>query len=315
MLKRIALALLLAIASLSGPAHAAPFTAHFAAVRDRIVVMRDALVPPLTKPQQKRQAVLAKLLAAIDGTSQSLADDVATARTMATAAAKPLADDPVFLGLVASLLTDLGTDVKSEIQSLSARVDALADSKSKTKAQRTLTKVETSVTAADTAASDVKAAAKALAKAAQGAVSLAAAVAKAEGGGAADCAGIPNQGLELVVTGAGGYSKTLRSAQSMTPQSIAGQTIVEYVQGQLTFSLNIQSEPAAIHTGAPPTLYLNVIDYGPPYGNWDLIPGAVQVVEESPTRVGLCIDAVLHAVAGSITPQEVRVSGYLVFTR
>ncbi len=128
------------------------------------------------------------------------------------------------------------------------------------------------------------------------------------------CGNIPNSGAHLVVTGAGGYRRVLRSNASLEPQVIAGQTLVEFPgPGDIRFSMNIPLAAGDIARGTTRALHQTFHSLGAQYGYWQLIDGTVTVAEVSSTRVGVCIDAVLPGFGSE--PAEVRVRGHVVFVR
>jgi hypothetical protein len=136
----------------------------------------------------------------------------------------------------------------------------------------------------------------------------------APAGGSGECGGnIPDSGVNLTITGDGGYRKVVAQSASVTPTAVSGQTVVEIsAAGIGTFFVNIPLEPDRIHVGRTP---MYAVDFSDAHFNYyDLENDFVEVVEESPTRVGICFDMTLPTISAS-TPSEVRVKGYLVFKR
>ncbi len=171
--RRLVLAAALTLCLLSTPAAANPYTAYFDTLRVKVVELRDALVEPLTKPEQKRKALLEKILAAMDEVSASLAGDLATGKAVAATVVKGLLDDPELPDVVFDLLTKLGSDVKARLAALEGRVRSLPGPTVK-KVQKALDRALAELAKADAAAvkRDLKKMAAAIQKTSGGADAL-----------------------------------------------------------------------------------------------------------------------------------------------
>jgi hypothetical protein len=164
MLRRLS-AVVLALLLLVGAAAAEPFTPHFDAIRAKALEMRDAIPDPApSKADAKRRAGLQKIVTAIDRVSTALAQDVATAKTVADLVLKSFRDDADLPPLLLALLTNLKDEIDAWTDALESRLAALPASKRKTAAQKTLAKIRATLAAAAAAAGaqDAKKAAKAL---------------------------------------------------------------------------------------------------------------------------------------------------------
>lgn len=143
-----------------------------------------------------------------------------------------------------------------------------------------------------------------------------------EGAAPFDCGDVPDDGVELTVTGAGGFLHLVHVAASPAPKAGGdpGTTVLTFCRdGGDPFrcvGVYLPLAPSAIHVG---NVSATELDYYDELGNsWTKAPGGtLRVVEETPTRVALCIDAVLGVVGepGEGRPASLRMTGHLVFSR
>lgn len=127
----------------------------------------------------------------------------------------------------------------------------------------------------------------------------------------------PTAGAKLKVTGDPSYVREIvqpePSAPSMDGLGRPQVSFGLYPLGSLR--IVFQDDIANIHmgTGDLQTVLMSFFDFGGSY--WTLEPGLpVQVIEDTPTRLVLCIDAQLPA-TGSQVPSQLRVTGYGVINR
>lgn len=132
----------------------------------------------------------------------------------------------------------------------------------------------------------------------------------------AGCGNIPDKGVRLDATGSGGYRKQFKLTNSADPEVVFNQTVFNIGDNEdAIFSMNIPLDPSDMHVGPVPTLFINVTDFGTPYLAWEIFGASVRVVEESSSRVGLCIDAVLDRSVGTQGPAQLTIHGHLVLQR
>lgn len=312
MRNRFVATLALAAGLLFSPARAAPFTAHFVAVQDRLASMRAALADPLTRPERKRRTLIDRVLVAMERVSESLATDLGTARTVAAAAAGSLRDDPELPGLVLELVGSLAGDLATRASELSARLDALPDGPAKAKGGKRRVKAHASLDAVQAAltAADARKAAVALGKAAVHCDALERILVKAEGapvpGG---CGNVPDAGVLLTVADASGVVHVIESPESIPPVTASGQTVVFTGTGPPSFGFLVFANPEDLKEGGLPFVPVSYQD-GTTV-RWDLVAGGIRVGETSPSRVGFCVDVSLHGSNGA----EVTVRGHMVIAR
>ncbi len=145
------------------------------------------------------------------------------------------------------------------------------------------------------------------------------------GGEAFECPDdIPDTGVDLMVTGAGGYGFPIRGAASPILVADASDPLTAFVSfcgdpgdsGCLMIRMTAQ-HAAEMHVGTVPAIELSLYDIRNT-AQWRKDPGGdLRVVEARPTGVGLCIDAVLTRVGGlpEGLPETVTVRGYVAISR
>jgi hypothetical protein len=203
---------------------ASPYTAYFDTVRAKVVELRDAIPEPASGADAKRKALLEKVLTAIDAVSASLGQDLATAKKVALAVAKPLLDDPDLPGLAADLLRALAGEIGAHADELAARIAALPDIPQRAKAEAALAKARTLIDAAGAAggAAELKAAGAALLKADKAALKAEKSVVVAESAALAflpACEDVPDDGAKIVVRAGKTVIGVIELSQSVVPKA------------------------------------------------------------------------------------------------